>query len=37
LARRPRSVEAGFDEFLGEPFDLNVFGIKLARLVVGEN
>ena len=32
-----RSVEAGFDELLGKPFDLNVLGIKLARLVVGEN
>ena len=32
-----RSVEAGFDELLGKPFDLNVLGAKLARLVVGEN
>ena len=32
-----RSVEAGFDELVAKPFDLNVLGTKLARLVVGEN
>jgi CheY-like chemotaxis protein len=28
-----RSADAGFDELLGKPFDLNVLGTKLARLV----
>jgi two-component system, chemotaxis family, CheB/CheR fusion protein len=31
-----RSVDAGFDELLGKPIDLNVLGTKLARLIVGE-
>ena len=31
-----RSVEAGFDDLLGKPFDLTVLGAKLARLVVGD-
>jgi two-component system CheB/CheR fusion protein len=31
-----RAADAGFDELLGKPFDLNVLGTRLARLVVGD-